>query len=115
MFFISMRDEVLTLPMIELALREGKRVAAPRTIVSEHRMIPVEAESRDGRVPLRRGGYRIMEPESEKIVGADEIDFVVVPGDTPSHAIVEQPVRTFVVKGGRLVAQAGEYLPTGQS
>ena len=42
-------------------------------------------------------------------------DFVVVPGDTPSHAIVEQPVRTFVVKGGRLVAQAGEYLPTGQS
>jgi cytosine deaminase len=34
-------------------------------------------------------------------------DIVVVPGDTPTQAIVERPPRTLVIKRGRVVAQDG--------
>jgi len=83
--------------MIERALREGKRVAAPRTILRERRMVLVEAELKEGRVPLRRGQCSIFEPASERIIKPDEIDFVVVPG------------RAFDNKGNRLGRGAGYY------
>ena len=97
MFFISMDDEALTLAMIERALRESKRVCSPRTITSEKRMVLLEAELKDGKVPLRRGGWNIMEPVSEKVVSPGEIDFVVVPG------------RAFDKKGNRLGRGGGYY------
>ena len=97
MFFLSMKDEVLTLPMIERAIKEGKRVCAPRVILPERRMILIEAELRNGKVPFRRGEYGIMEPNGDESIAAGEIDFVVVPG------------RAFDLKGNRLGRGAGYY------
>jgi cytosine/adenosine deaminase-related metal-dependent hydrolase len=37
-------------------------------------------------------------------------DLVVVPGDTPAEAVINRPVRSFVIKGGILVAQGGHCL-----
>jgi len=97
MFFLSMKDEVLTLPMIERAIKEGKRVCAPRVVLPERRMILIEAELKNGKVPFRRGAYGIMEPSGDESVSACEIDFVVVPG------------RAFDRKGNRLGRGAGYY------
>jgi 5-formyltetrahydrofolate cyclo-ligase len=97
MFFISMRDEVVTLPMIERSLKQGKRVAAPRTILSERRMVLIEASLKGGRVPVRRGEYSIWEPLSDAAVEPERIDFVVVPG------------RAFDKKGNRLGRGGGYY------
>jgi cytosine deaminase len=53
------------------------------------------------------GGAKVMGDNNYGLQAGKRADFVVVAGDAPAHAIIEQPPRTFVVKGGRVVAESG--------
>jgi cytosine deaminase len=56
------------------------------------------------------GGAKRMGDAHYGLAVGKQADLVVVPGETPAEAIMELPTRTYVVKRGRLVAAAGEYL-----
>lgn len=53
------------------------------------------------------GGAARMSDDDYGLAVGKRADIVVVPGDTPTQAIVERPPRTFVIKRGRVVAQDG--------
>jgi len=57
------------------------------------------------------GGAKVMGDSNYGLQVGKQADFVVVPGDTPAHAIIELPPRTYVVKRGKVVAAEGKYLP----
>lgn len=77
MFFLSFRNEVHTLPMIERAWREGKRVVVPRTVPASRTLVPCLLEKGDR---LRPGVWGILEPEVQKPVAPEAIEVVVMPG-----------------------------------
>ena len=56
------------------------------------------------------GGARVMADGNYGLAEGQQADFVVVAGDTPTQAVMENPPRTYVVKHGRLVAVDGEYV-----
>ena len=56
------------------------------------------------------GGARVLGDRKYGLKEGCRADFVIVPGETLSQAIVENPPRTYVVKNGRLVAAGGECL-----
>jgi cytosine/adenosine deaminase-related metal-dependent hydrolase len=56
------------------------------------------------------GGAKVMSDREYGLSVGKRADFIVVAGDTPAHAVVERPARTYVVKGGRLVAERGATL-----
>jgi cytosine/adenosine deaminase-related metal-dependent hydrolase len=56
------------------------------------------------------GGARVMADEDYGLQIGKHADFVVVAGDTPAQAVIDQPPRTYVVKNGRLLATTGKYL-----
>ncbi|MEE8317521.1 MAG: 5-formyltetrahydrofolate cyclo-ligase [Candidatus Omnitrophota bacterium] len=74
--------EVETGPIIEKALRMGKKVVLPVTLVREKSIKPVL--SRDLKHGLKRGPYGIYEPEESKSgkrpLRIKDIDLVIVPG-----------------------------------
>ena len=49
------------------------------------------------------GGAEVMGAPRYGIEVGAPADLLVLPGDTPAHAVVEQPPRTHVIKGGRRV------------
>ena len=51
------------------------------------------------------GGASVMGDEGYGLAVGKQADFVIVPGATPTEAIVDRPPRTLVVKRGRIVAQ----------
>lgn len=53
------------------------------------------------------GGARVMKDEGYGLEVGKRADLVVLPGDTPAQAVIEQTPRSLVVKGGRLVAEEG--------
>lgn len=55
------------------------------------------------------GGARVMGDRAYGLQVGCRADLVVLPGDTPAEAVMEQPPRTYVLKNGRLVAQNGSY------
>lgn len=57
------------------------------------------------------GGAAVMGDDAYGLQEGNRADFIVLPAETPAEAVVERPQRTFVVKGGRLVAAGGSYLP----
>jgi 5-formyltetrahydrofolate cyclo-ligase len=97
LFFISFRSEVNTLPMIERALAEGKRVCVPCTDMDDKSM--TASRLRDISRDLQLGNYNILEPRPECLdpVPADEIDVVLMPGVA------------FDLTGGRLGYGGGYY------
>ena len=78
LFYVSLPEEVDTWPMMERALKRGKRVLVPS--LQKRRIVPSEVRRLKG--DLRRGAYGIFEPrrQSFRPVGVEEIDLVVVPG-----------------------------------
>lgn len=54
------------------------------------------------------GGAKVMKDEGYGLEPGKRADLLVLPGDTPAQAIIEQPPRTFVIKKGQLVAKEGE-------
>ena len=80
MFFISFRSEIFTESMIRRAIREGKRVLVPISILEDHSLLPSAIEDYDN--DLAPGTYGIPEPRREAVrpVDAQEIDFLILPG-----------------------------------
>jgi cytosine/adenosine deaminase-related metal-dependent hydrolase len=56
------------------------------------------------------GGAKVMGDGDYGLQAGKRADLVIVPGETPAHAVIEKPVRTYVIKRGRLVAANGQYL-----
>ena len=57
-----------------------------------------------------QGGAKVMGDTAYGLAVGCRADLVVVPGDTPTEAVINLPPRTYVFKAGRLVAAAGQCL-----
>jgi len=78
MFFVSFGSEIETVVMIQRALAEGKRVAAPRANLGSRGLTPCEI--REVGEDLVPGAHHIREPKAHcPVVDLEEIDVVVVP------------------------------------
>ncbi|MFZ5592395.1 MAG: 5-formyltetrahydrofolate cyclo-ligase, partial [Bacillota bacterium] len=97
MAYVDFRGEVATDLLIFQALATGKTVAAPVTIISEKKLIPVVIE----RYPedLQPGAWGIREPDPARgrHLAPQELDLVIVPGVA------------YDVKGNRLGYGGGFY------
>ena len=77
MFFVSFGSEIDTVPMIEAALAQGKRVAAPRAHPGSRELTPCEI--RNIAEDLAPGAHDIREPRVHcPAVALEEIDLVIV-------------------------------------
>ena len=83
--YLPYNQEVRTVPMLEQALREGKRVAVPKCFGDEMRFIWMEDLSR-----VDKGYAGIPEPIADGPVADDERALVLMPGlafDPQGHRI----------------------------
>lgn len=94
MLFVSMDDEVDTVPVIRRCLAAGKTVYAPRSVVASRRLIPSRLRSLDDLAP---GAYGILEPPPGDACRPEDIDLILV------------PARGFDAQGNRLGRGAGFY------
>ncbi|MFH1189686.1 MAG: 5-formyltetrahydrofolate cyclo-ligase [Candidatus Omnitrophota bacterium] len=80
MFYVSLRDEVNTLSMIDEAVKMGKRVCVPVVLKEEKRLIAGEIMDREK--DLERQHFGIYQPIVGRVkeVPLENIDLVVVPG-----------------------------------
>ena len=80
MFYVSLKDEVSTLSMIDDAARTGKRVCVPVILKEEKRLIA--GEIKDRVKDLERQHFGIFQPIAGHVreVPLEHIDLVVVPG-----------------------------------
>ena len=80
MFYVSLKDEVDTLPMIDEALKAGKRVCVPVILKEEMKLIA--GEIKDRKQDLEKQHFGIYQPRKDKVkeVPLKDIDLVVVPG-----------------------------------
>jgi len=80
MFYVSLKDEVDTLSMIDEALKTGKRVCVPVILKEEKRLIAGEIKNR--LEDLEKQHFGIYQPKAGKVreVPLEDIDLVVVPG-----------------------------------
>jgi len=80
MFYVSLKDEVDTLPMIDEALEMGKRVCVPVIFKEDMRLIA--GEIKDRVKDLEKQHFGIYQPRSDRVkeVPLEDIDLVVVPG-----------------------------------
>jgi len=95
LLFVSMPDEVDTLPILADALAAGKTVALPK--VDTRRKVMDARVLRDLDRDLAPGVYGILEPQGTQIVPPETIDFVLV------------PARGFDRQGNRLGRGGGYY------
>jgi cytosine deaminase len=54
------------------------------------------------------GGAQVMKDADYGLAVSKQADFVVVPGETPTEAVMTRPPRALVVKAGRVIAEDGE-------
>lgn len=80
MFYVSLRDEVNTLSMIDEALKMGKRVCVPVILKEEKRLIAGEIKDRERDLEKQHFGIHQPIAGHVKEVPLDHIDLVVVPG-----------------------------------
>lgn len=73
--YMSYNQEVRTLPILEQALRDGKRVAIPKCYGPEMRFIFMDDLSQ-----VEKSGYGIPEPVADGPVADDETALVLMPG-----------------------------------
>jgi 5-formyltetrahydrofolate cyclo-ligase len=80
MFYVSLKDEVDTLSMIDEALKAGKRIAVPVILKEEKRLIAGEIHNR--LEDLESQHFGIYQPMQDRVkeIPLDDIDLVVVPG-----------------------------------
>ena len=80
MFYVSLKDEVNTLSMIDEAVKMGKRVCVPVILKEEGRLIADEIKDREK--DLERQHFGIYQPIVGHVreVPLENIDLVVVPG-----------------------------------
>ncbi|MCG3128031.1 MAG: putative protein YqgN [Phycisphaerae bacterium] len=77
MLFLSMAGEIDTAPLGEICWQRGVRVAAPRVLWDELRLVPVLMPSL---ADVRPGAGGIPEPAGDQEIPLPEINLVVVPG-----------------------------------
>ncbi len=79
MFYVSLKDEVNTLTMIDETIKTGKRVCVP-VILEDKRLIAGEIMDREK--DLERQHFGIYQPRAGHVseVPLSDIDLVVVPG-----------------------------------
>ena len=83
--YLPYNQEVRTVPMLEQALRDGKRVAVPKCYGDEMRFIYMEDLSR-----VEKGYAGIPEPVADEPVAEDKTALVLMPGlafDPQGHRI----------------------------
>lgn len=83
--YLPYNQEVRTVPMLEQALREGKRVAVPKCYGDEMRFIYLDDLSK-----VEKGYANIPEPVADEPVADDETALVLMPGlafDPQGHRI----------------------------
>lgn len=56
------------------------------------------------------GGARVMQAENYGIDPGNIADFIIIEGDTPTEAVVNRPIPSYVFKNGALVAYKGQYV-----
>ena len=80
MFYVSLKDEVDTLSMIDETLKAGKRVCVPVVLKKEKRLMVSEVKDRVD--DLESGHFGIYEPKRDRVkeVPLEDIDLVIVPG-----------------------------------
>jgi len=80
MFYVSLKDEVSTLSMIDEAIGIGKRVCVPVIFKEEKRLMA--GEIKDRAADLERQHFGIYQPKEGHVkeVPLDDIDLIVVPG-----------------------------------
>jgi 5-formyltetrahydrofolate cyclo-ligase len=102
LLFLSMPDEISTMPALEAALRRGKRVFAPRTVVETGRGGASLAFFRVyGSGVWREGAFGIREPASARL--EDRLDGRDFP------ALILTPGAAFDCEGRRLGRGLGCY------
>jgi len=99
--FLSMNSEIDTRPLLEAALKEGKKVFAPR--VEAQGLVFCPICSPDG--PWHKGPFGIREPPGPSPVYGEEGS--VSPGDFP--ALILAPGLAFDKAGNRLGRGGGFY------
>ncbi|MFO8191535.1 MAG: 5-formyltetrahydrofolate cyclo-ligase [Bacillota bacterium] len=85
MFFISFGSEVVTRPMVERAIEEGKATLAPKAKPKSRELVP--SRILNWGEDLASGIYGIPEPKEEKLRSypPDAIDLLIVPGVAFDH------------------------------
>ena len=80
MFYVSLKDEVETLAMIDEAVKTGKRVCVPVILKEEKRLIAGEIKNRSE--DLESQHFGIYQPKSGHVneVPLENIDLIIVPG-----------------------------------
>lgn len=80
MFYVSLKEEVDTLPMIDEALKAGKRVCVPVILKEEMKLIAGEIRNRKS--DLEKQHFGIYQPKKDRVseVPLQDIDLVIVPG-----------------------------------
>ena len=84
-FYLPYNQEVRTLPMIEKAFADGKRVAVPKVYGDEMRFIYIEDLS-----GIAKGSFGIPEPVADEPVANDPKALILMPGlafDCEGHRI----------------------------
>jgi len=94
LLFVSMDDEIDTLPTILHALNNNKQVILPKCRMEDHELILCPVNSIDDLAP---GAYGILEPTTNASIAASELDFILL------------PARAFDEQGNRLGRGAGFY------
>ena len=77
MFYISKGSEVHTRMMIKEAIRREKKVVVPITKLDKKELVVSELLDLD---ELKLGAFDVPEPKNTKLVSADKIDLIIVPG-----------------------------------
>jgi len=80
MFYVSLKDEVNTMSMIDEAIKIGKRVCVPVIIKEEKRLIAGEIKDRTNDLERQHFGIYQPKPGHVKEVPLEDIDLIVVPG-----------------------------------
>lgn len=80
MFYVSLKDEVDTLSMIDEAIKAGKRVCVPVILKEEKRLIA--GGIKDRKEDLESQHFGIYQPRKGHVreVPLEDIDLIVVPG-----------------------------------
>ncbi len=80
MFYVSLKDEVNTLSMIDEAIGTGKRVCVPVIFKEDKRLIA--GEIKDRTADLEKQHFGIYQPKQGHVkeVPLEDIDLIVVPG-----------------------------------
>src|SRR3989338_2272239 len=80
MFYVSLKDEVDTLSMIDGALEMGKRVCVPVILKEEERLIASEIKDRENELECQHFGICQPKKGSLREVPLEDIGLVIVPG-----------------------------------